>query len=146
VSGTLIKRLKTWLFITSVFAMGSGPLVVSITNHLIDSHFQTERLIQTTQQKISTPIKCIPVVDEAIYSALDHRVISQKDETEISARMAALFLAEQATRQLPARIDHEEVDEEDTLRRIEVIEFIKNCIHHHAPGRHIFFFIRRNSY
>jgi hypothetical protein len=63
-------------------------------------------------------------VDSAIYQVLDNLVVSRDDDADVSRRMDTLFLADQAARQPFVGIDPQVMNEEDALRRIEVLDYI----------------------
>jgi hypothetical protein len=124
VNKTLTKRLKTWLFIGSLCVMILGPLIANIANRLLDAQFQTEWLPQTSEGIPPIQAACVPSVDQAAYELLEKLEVGQNADPAVSKRMVALFLADQAARQSPVGIDTQKVNQDDTLRRIEVLDYI----------------------
>lgn len=103
-----------------------GPILVSFSNQLLDDQFQVEWISLSPEQSTLAQIECIPSVDPAIYGLLDQLVVTQDDDIAVSLRMTDLAFADQAVRQLLVDLDPQKVSEEDTLRRIEVLDFIDN--------------------
>jgi hypothetical protein len=126
------QRLKTWLFRVFLLAALLGPVVIGAFNHIIDSQFSTETL--GSGQIIPTEVPqtvCIPSVDQAAYDQLDALTLGQETDLAISLRMAALFSADQAARQLPVS-DPQELNAEDAARRVEVLDYVLNGQIHSA--------------
>lgn len=125
-------RIKTSLFITSIFVLILGPLLVSTANHLLDMRFQTNRSLPSPEQAAPLESECVPGVDQTAYTALENIDFNQKADSTVSRRMAEIFLADQAVRQLPGSIDPLKLDEEDTLRRIETLGYITTAQIHNV--------------
>ena len=120
------KPLKTWLFRVLILAALLGPVVVGALNHLVDAQFSTEGLISILVMPTEVPqTVCIPDVDQAAYEQLDTLTLNQENDLAISLRMAALFAADQAARQLPVSDAHK-LNTDDAARRVEVLEYIRN--------------------
>jgi len=68
---------------------------------------------------------CVPIVGQAAYDELDKVVPDQEYDSSVSLKMAELFAADQAARQLPVNDIHK-VNAGDTKRRIEVLGYILN--------------------
>lgn len=120
------KRIKTWLFRACLFAALLGPVVVGAINHILDSRFSQQGLAAIAALPTAVPqTVCIPDLDQAAYDLLDGLTLSQENDPAISLRMAQLFAADQAARQLPVRDAHT-LNTEDAARRVEVLEYIRN--------------------
>lgn len=127
-----VMRIKTGLFITAVIAMLLGPVVVYYSNQLVDDYLQTDKLIQSVNQDVPIIAGCVPSVGEEAFAALDEMVVGDEGDAAISKRMEELFRADQGVRMSPIGLDLQALYEEDSLRRIEVLDYIKNG-HIHSP-------------
>jgi hypothetical protein len=122
----LCERSKTGLVLIAVLVLVLGPVLVSISNQMLDDRFQTNGTVQSPQPSHAQRIACIPEIGPSAYATLDQLVVVQNDELDISLRMANLMFSDQAVRRAPWDVDPQQVNEEDTLRRIEVLDHIKN--------------------
>ena len=122
----MAKRLRTWLFIACLLVAGLGPVAVGAVNHLLDARFQTLNPIQPlpTPSAVAAEAVCTPDIDPAALAALEALVLNQDSDPQVSARMAELFAADQAVRQLPVAVEAVEIVDGDTQRRIEVLGYI----------------------
>lgn len=117
---------------TSVLAAVSGPIVIGTWNGVLDAQLQANSPVQfqptpaATEQYGLSRAECIPSVDQGTYTILDELVAGQIEDFAVSLRMAELFAADQAARQLPVGIDPQKMSEEDAQRRIEVLNYIAN--------------------
>ena len=123
----MVKRIKTWLVIISLLAALLGPVVVAGVNHLLDRRLQNQAAtpLPTTESTFIPPSVCIPSVDQSVFDELDYLPLNEDVDVDISLRMTELFTADQAARLL-AMNSPAQINEEDTARRIEVIEYLKD--------------------
>jgi hypothetical protein len=116
----MVTRLRTWLFVVSVLAVLFGPVVVGISNHMLDAQFQTIGIIPiqsisaTTEPGNPSQPACIPIVGQVAYDELDKLIPDQEYDPIVSLRMAGLFAADQAARQLPVNDAHK-TNADDTV-------------------------------
>ena len=123
----LSERSRTGLILIAILVMVLGLVLVSIANQILDAQFQTDKIIKAPiQPNNAKQVSCVPEIDPSAYQALDQLVVAQNDDPDISIRMANLMFADQAVRWSPWDVDPQQVNEEDTLRRIEVLDYIKN--------------------
>jgi hypothetical protein len=120
------KQLKTWLFWVLILAALLGPGVVAAFNHIVDTQFSTERLVAIPGIPTEVPpTGCNPDLDRAAYEHLDTLTLNPENDLTISPRMAQLFSADQAARQLLVS-DPQKLNSDDTTRREEVLGYILN--------------------
>lgn len=120
------KPFKTWLFRACLLAALLGPVVVGAINHLVDSRFSEEGLVAIAVMPTEVPqTVCTPDLDQAAFERLDALTLSQENDPAISLRMAQLFAADQAARQLPMDDPHK-LKAEDAARRVEVLGYLLN--------------------
>ncbi len=120
------KKLKNWLFWVLILAVLLGPIMVGGINRILDSRFATERLVSIPSTPTEIPLTgCIPYVDPTAYEQLNTLTLNQENDLAISLRMAELFSADQAARQLPVSDPHQ-LNADDTARRVEVLGYILN--------------------
>jgi hypothetical protein len=106
-----------------------GPFWVGFLNKTLDDQFQSEWVNLSPEQSAllpRSPRSCVPIIDSPAYAALEQLFVTKHDDISVSIRMASLMFADQAVRQIPIGFDPQKVNEKDTLRRIEVLELIKN--------------------
>jgi hypothetical protein len=120
----LVRRSRTPLFLVSVIVLLLGPILVRISNQVIDTRFQTGENVLLPEGLDPVPIDCIPAIDQKVDDDVNQLVVIPNDAPPTSLRVAELFLADQAVRQIPDRLDPQKVREEDTTRRIEVLDLI----------------------
>lgn len=121
----MAKRLRAALFLISVCALLLGPLIVGALNRLMDAQVQTT--IPLLAQPTPTPAEpaCVPPVDQAVLDLAAGLAPGRDGDSNVSLRIAALFAADQAARQLPGT-DPQKLDSADMERRIEVLEYLQN--------------------
>ena len=120
------KILKSWLCWVLILAALLGPIVVAAINRLSDVRLATEmlRLIPPTPTE-TTLTECTPALEPTIYEQLNSLTLDQETDLAIVLRMDKLFSADQAARYLPGS-DAQQLDRDDTARRVEVSGYIQN--------------------
>jgi hypothetical protein len=126
----MIYRLRSWLLIAAVAALIVGPVAVAAANGLLDRVLQANA--PRPGQPATEPVQpepspeCVPPIDRASYDALDHLQLDPDANQTASARMLALFAADQAARLVPTHADPRAFDREDTQRRFDALGYIQS--------------------
>lgn len=126
------KGLKTWLFWAFISAAVFGPLVVGGFNQLLDAQYSAQPVSLPVVPSQEPQTVCTPGLHPSDFEQLDSLILSQENDSAVSLRMAQLFSADQAARQLPVS-DPLKLKADDAARRVEVLEYIRNGQIRSAP-------------
>jgi hypothetical protein len=119
-------RLKTGLVIISMLVLVMGPVLANLINSMIDDRVQKDWTIQSPEISSLQTAPCEPEIPSTVFESLDQLTVMPEDDLKVSLRMAQLMFSDQAVRGVPWTVNPQRIDEEDRLRRIEVLDFIKN--------------------
>jgi hypothetical protein len=121
------QRIRKPLFLISLLLIMLGPFAVSSLNHRIDTLLQANKPQQMQPPASALPLAdCSPVINQPVESLLDNLAVASNDDLAVSLRMGELFAGDQAVRRLQIGVDPQRLNEEDTKRRIEVLDLIAN--------------------
>ncbi len=119
-------RLKTWLFLASLIAIMLGPLLVGAVNGWLDARFEDENMIRIEPTSTADETQaCIPALGEDVLAIAGELAAGQGADLVVSLRMAELFAADQAVRQMGLAGDPAQVAQGDAERRIEVLGYLQ---------------------
>ena len=124
----MIHRLRTWLLIAAMAALIVGPAAIAAADRLIDRALQANTPLpaRPTPQlfQLGATPECVPPIDQASYDALDHIRLGSDIDQAASPHLLALFAADQAARRLPANVVPQDINVEDSQRRLNVLGFL----------------------